>query len=101
METGLGIEIETVGARRVVSFPLHRRTGEVRRVARALAAIADVDDCDAYRHDLAEEMFASLASLGLSEDEQDEEVGAFFHAVECALEHVFAEALEQASIGLS
>ena len=66
-----------------------------------LASLDDVDASDAFRHAIADELFAGLAEIGLPEDAQDEAVGAFFHAVECALEEVIVESLERASIGLS
>ena len=101
METEFRTEVETVAGPRVAAFPLDRRVGEVRRVARMLASLDDVDASDAFRHAIADELFAGLAEIGLPEDAQDEAVGAFFHAVECALEEVIVESLERASIGLS
>lgn len=100
MDIESGTEVETVARPQVAAFPLDRRVGEVRRAARMLASLDDVDACDAFRHALAERMFADLEAIGLTEDAQDEAVGAFFHAVECALEDVFAAALEQYSLGL-
>lgn len=75
-------------------FPLWRRTAQVRRAATTLAVIADTDDADDFRHTLAQQFFAELAPIGLSEYEQDELVGAFFHQVELELEVMFIEASE-------
>ncbi|APH73566.1 DUF6074 family protein [Aquibium oceanicum] len=87
------VETETVECR-INVFPLWRRTAEVRRAATTLAVIADTDDADDFRHALARQYFAELADFGLSEDEQDELVGAFFHQVELELEVMFLEASE-------
>jgi hypothetical protein len=37
---------------------------------------------------VADAMFARLAALGLSEAEQDEAVGAFFHEVDCEVDRL-------------
>ncbi|PSM16752.1 MULTISPECIES: DUF6074 family protein [Nitratireductor] len=85
---------------RVVAFPLWRRADAVARAARALAALGDLDARDDYRHRLAARFFAELDALGLSEADQDEEVGAFFYEVEFALEDLFGEALKDVTTGM-
>ncbi|WP_157928765.1 DUF6074 family protein [Pararhizobium haloflavum] len=66
----------------VVVFPLHRRSGAVRVAAAKLLRSRTAAAANRYRHTLAQEKFAELAALGLSEDEQDEAVGAFLTEVE-------------------
>lgn len=83
----------------VMAFPLSRRWREVRSAALTLAAVTSEDDADLVRHELAERLFDQLARLGLSEDEQDEEVGAFFHRVDMELEEMFDAALDVAPNG--
>ncbi len=78
----------------VTVFPLWRRTADVRRAATTLAVIAETDEADEFRHTLAQQFFTELAAIGLSEHEQDELVGAFFHQVELELEVMFLEASE-------
>ncbi|MEQ8297816.1 MAG: DUF6074 family protein [Nitratireductor sp.] len=90
-----------VSSARVVAFPLWRRADEVARAARALAALGDLDARDTYRHRLAARFFAELDTFGLSEVDQDEEVGAFFYEVELALEDLFGEALRDVTTGMA
>lgn len=66
----------------VVCFPLGRRIGRIRSVAGLLLAAPDLETSDVCRHQIAQDLFVELAGIGMDESEQDEAVGAFFHAVE-------------------
>ena len=80
----------------VVVFPLWRRTALVRRVAMNLAVLAETEEADDYRYEVAEQLFTELSGMGVLEIEQDELVGAFFHQVELALEVLFDDVSENA-----
>ncbi len=76
--SGQGIGVESS----VVLFPLERQRREVSDLARRLLRKRSVAAADKECSRVADAMFARLARLGLGEMEQDEAVGAFFHAVE-------------------
>jgi hypothetical protein len=67
---------------RVIAFPPEREASRVRALARRLMRKRSQKAADAECARVADEMFARLAALGLSEYEQDEAVGAFFFAVD-------------------
>jgi len=75
----------------IALFPL---TSQVRRVRSAAAELMRKRSAAAaarYRQSLAEQLFAELASLGFSEDQQDEAVGAFLTEVERELAEIHYE----------
>ncbi len=78
----------------LVMFPLARRVKEVRAVAAALVAKSSWRTADAYRSRQSDRLFRELAALGLPEDVQDEEVGAFFDAVDREVEARFGAEFE-------
>ncbi|WP_157017986.1 DUF6074 family protein [Mesorhizobium xinjiangense] len=78
----------------LVMFPLARRAKEVRAVAAALVAKNSWRTADTYRSRQSDRLFRELAALGLAEDVQDEEVGAFFDAVEREVEAIFGAEFE-------
>jgi hypothetical protein len=65
----------------IIPFPMTKRLATVREVAATLKG-KNGRHAEAYRNRIADGLFEHLARIGLSEDEQDEEVGAFFSAVE-------------------
>ena len=67
---------------RIIAFPLTRRAARVREVATRLMEKTSDRHATAYRNQVAETFFRYLDKLGIAEDEQDEQVGAFFTAVE-------------------
>lgn len=66
----------------VILFPMERRVGEIRRAAAGLLKTRSAASASRFRNKIAEQKFAELAALGLSEAEQDEAVGAFLSDVE-------------------
>lgn len=66
----------------IIAFPLTRRAARVREVATRIMEKASDRQASAYRNQVAETFFRHLDRIGISEDEQDEQVGAFFTAVE-------------------
>ena len=77
-------KVESPVSCQIIPFPLTRRLATVREVAARLRAKND-RHAEAYRNRVADSLFEHLARIGLSEDEQDEQVGAFFSAVELEL----------------
>ncbi len=66
----------------IIAFPLTKRVAKVRDVAAKLMEKTTDRQAEAYRNMVAEMLFRHLDRLGIAEDEQDEQVGAFFTAVE-------------------
>jgi hypothetical protein len=77
-----GQQMEMQGQSSVVLFPLNHQIGEVRAAATELLKKRSAAAATRFRNALAQQKFAALAKLGLSEEEQDEAVGAFLSAVE-------------------
>jgi hypothetical protein len=75
----------------IVLFPLDFQAGSVRRAAHALLKKRSTAAANRFRDALAREKFDELALLGLSEDAQDEAVGAFLTAVERELAELHYE----------
>ncbi len=73
----------------VIPFPLTRRVTKVRVVAAKIMDKATDRQAEAYRNQVADGLFRHLAKIGVPEDEQDEQVGAFFTAVELELSRLF------------
>ncbi|MGH6862335.1 MAG: DUF6074 family protein [Phyllobacterium sp.] len=69
----------------IVPFPLTKRISRIRDVAAKLMDKTTDRHAEAYRNQVAEGLFRHLSRLGIAEDEQDEQVGAFFTAVEMEL----------------
>lgn len=83
------ITTEPQGA--VVLFPPSRQSREIDDLARRLARKRTQAAADRECARVADAMFARLAALGLSEHEQDEAVGAFFHEVDGEVERLLLE----------
>ena len=75
----------------VVLFPPARQSREIEDLARRLVRKRSQDAADRECARVSDAMFARLAALGLSECEQDEAVGAFFHEVDCEVERLLEE----------
>jgi hypothetical protein len=73
----------------VIAFPLTRRVAKVRDVAAKIMDKATDRQAEAYRNQVADTLFRRLARIGVPEDEQDEQVGAFFTAVELELSRLY------------
>jgi hypothetical protein len=72
----------------VIVFPLQRQRRQIEDLARRLARKRSQQAADRECAAVADAMFARLAALGLSEAEQDEAVGAFFHEVDCEVDRL-------------
>ncbi|SDP41360.1 hypothetical protein SAMN05428967_2004 [Phyllobacterium sp. YR620] len=75
-------EAEATTPCRVIAFPLTRRAAKIREVAARIAEKVSDRQAGAYRNQVAETLFRHLSKIGIAEEEQDEQVGAFFSAVE-------------------
>ncbi|MGN7772172.1 DUF6074 family protein [Phyllobacterium sp. 22552] len=73
---------------KIILFPLTHRVGKVRDVAEKLVEKSSARAADYYRSQVSDALFKHLEKLGLSEDEQDEQVGAFFAAVDVEAERL-------------
>jgi hypothetical protein len=81
-------KVEPVTSCQIIPFPLTKRSATVREVAAGLKGKSN-RHAEAYRNRIADELFEHLARTGLSEDEQDEQVGAFFSAVELEMYRMY------------
>ncbi|PSH64363.1 hypothetical protein CU102_22010 [Phyllobacterium brassicacearum] len=73
----------------VIPFPLTRRVAKVRDVAARIMEKATDRQAEAYRNQIADTLFRHLDKIGVPEDDQDEQVGAFFTAVELELSRLY------------
>jgi uncharacterized protein DUF6074 len=73
----------------IIAFPLTKRVAKIRDVAAKLIEKATDRQAEAYRNQIADTLFRHLERIGVPEDEQDEQVGAFFTAVELELSRLY------------
>jgi hypothetical protein len=66
----------------LIAFPLVRRVGKVRDVAQKMLDKSTDRHADYYRNQVSDALLKHLTRLGLSEREQDEQIGAFWTAVD-------------------
>ncbi|MCO4317495.1 DUF6074 family protein [Phyllobacterium sp. 21LDTY02-6] len=83
-------DAETAAPCRIIAFPLARRAAKIREVAARLMEKTSERNAEAYRNQVANALFRQLSKSGVCEDEQDEQIGAFFTAVEYELDRLFA-----------
>lgn len=65
-----------------IAFPLDKQVGKVRKVARKLLTKTTDRHEDQYRGQVADALIRRFQKLGVSEIEQDEQIGRFWSAVE-------------------
>jgi hypothetical protein len=82
-------EAETPMPCQIIAFPLTRRVAKVRDVAAKIMDKTTDRQAEVYRNQVADTLFRHLAKIGVPEDEQDEQVGAFFTAVELELSRLY------------
>lgn len=82
-------EAESPTPCQIIVFPLTKRVTKVRDVAAKLMEKATDRQAEAYRNQIADALFRHLDRIGVPEDEQDEQVGAFFTAVELELSRLY------------
>jgi hypothetical protein len=69
----------------VVAFPLIRRIGKIRDVASKMLAKSTDRHAESYRDQVTTGLLGHLTRLGISEREQDEQIGAFWSAVQAEM----------------
>ncbi|MDX0581955.1 hypothetical protein GOD01_03365 [Sinorhizobium medicae] len=67
---------------KVIAFPMVSRVGKIRDVARKMMDKASERHAEYYQRQVTEGLIAQLVKIGLSEIEQDEQIGAFWTKVE-------------------
>ncbi|KAA1182103.1 hypothetical protein FP026_08430 [Rhizobium tropici] len=67
---------------KIVLFPMVARVGKVRDVASKMLDKATDRHADYYRRQVTEALISQLDRTGIPENEQDEQLGAFWDAVQ-------------------
>ncbi len=67
---------------KLIAFPMVNRVGKIRDVARKMIDKATDRHADYYQRQVTEALICQLEKLGLSEIEQDAQIGAFWCKVE-------------------
>lgn len=68
--------------RQILVFPMTKRVGRIRDVAAKMLDKTTERAATSYRDQVTSGLVKQLDRLGIPEDEQDEQVGAFWSAVE-------------------
>ena len=71
--------------RRIVMFPLDRKVGRVRDVAEKMLDKPTDRAAASYRNQVTDGMLRAMERLGIPEPEQDEQLGAFWDAVQAEM----------------
>ncbi|TIN03865.1 MAG: hypothetical protein E5Y38_06295 [Mesorhizobium sp.] len=66
----------------IIVFPMARRVGRIRDVAVKMLDKPTDKAAASYRDQVTDAMLRALARAGIPEDEQDEQLGAFWSAVQ-------------------
>lgn len=67
---------------RVIVFPMAKRVGRIRSTAEKMLAKPTDRAAASYRDQVTEAMIRQMSRAGVSETEQDEQLGAFWSAVQ-------------------
>lgn len=68
--------------RKVIMFPMNRRAGRIRSTATKLLDKPTERAAASYRNQVTDALLRSFDRAGIPEAEQDEQLGAFWQAVE-------------------
>lgn len=68
--------------RSLIAFPMVKRIGKVRNVASKMLDKTTDRHAEYYRRQVTEALLRQLDRLGIPADEQAEQLGAFWHAVQ-------------------
>lgn len=71
--------------RQVIVFPMVKRVGRIRDVAIKMLDKPSDRAASHYRHKVTDAMLRGFEKLGIPEDEQDEQLGSFWQAVEAEM----------------
>ncbi|MER8653450.1 DUF6074 family protein [Mesorhizobium sp. M0847] len=69
----------------VIVFPLVRRIGKVRDVARKMLDKSTDRHAESYRDQVTTGLLGHMTRVGIPEQEQDEQLGAFWSAVDAEM----------------
>ncbi|ESY87520.1 hypothetical protein X739_05930 [Mesorhizobium sp. LNHC220B00] len=69
----------------VIVFPMIKRTGRIRKVAAKMLDKRTDRAAAFYREQVNDAMLRSLTRAGIPEPEQDEQIGAFWSAVQAGI----------------
>ncbi|UVC17580.1 DUF6074 family protein [Mesorhizobium onobrychidis] len=69
----------------VIVFPLVRRVGKVRDVARKMLDKSTDRHADSYRDQVTTALLGHMTRVGIPDQEQDEQLGAFWSAVDAEM----------------
>ncbi|PBB20564.1 hypothetical protein CK219_05350 [Mesorhizobium sp. WSM4313] len=69
----------------VIAFPLIRRIGRIREVAGKMLAKSTDRHAESYRDQVTTGLLGHMTRLGIPEREQDEQLGAFWAAVQAEI----------------
>ncbi|MFK0693084.1 DUF6074 family protein [Mesorhizobium sp. IMUNJ 23033] len=69
----------------VIAFPLTARIGRIREVASKMLAKSTDRHAESYRDQVTTGLLGHLTRLGIPEPEQDEQIGAFWSAVQAEI----------------
>ncbi|AZO42942.1 hypothetical protein EJ076_18485 [Mesorhizobium sp. M7D.F.Ca.US.005.01.1.1] len=69
----------------VVVFPLVRRIGKVRDVARKMLDKSTDRHAESYRDQVTTGLLGHMVRIGIPDQEQDEQLGAFWSAVDAEM----------------
>lgn len=72
-------------SRQVIVFPMTRRVGRIRDVAVKMLDKPTDRAAAFYRDQVTDGLLRSLARAGIPDDEQDEQIGAFWSAVQAEM----------------
>ena len=64
-------------------FPLSRRVGKIRHTAAKLATKSTARHATAYRRQVTDSLVGTMQRTGVSRDQMQRELSAFWQAVEC------------------
>lgn len=72
----------------LIAFPLHRRTGKIRDVARKLLAKNTDRHADSYRRQVTDALDRKLLRLGMEKTQISKQIGSFWRAVDLEISRI-------------
>ncbi|WP_336067221.1 DUF6074 family protein [Nitratireductor rhodophyticola] len=72
----------------LIAFPLHRRTGKIRDVARKLLAKSTDRHADCYRRQVTDALDRNLLRLGVENAQISKQIGSFWRAVDLEISRI-------------
>lgn len=66
----------------IIVFPMTKRIGKIRDVASKLLTKSTLRHADSYKDQVSQALLNQMMRVGIPENQQDEQLGAFWHAVD-------------------